>query len=179
MPVVSNGTSIISPSKARLPPTFPFPLQRMFGAERLANANDTYKQPSRFPAETPRDGEDQSQALASPRLLSLRSDAIDFRKHFVTDIKVDRKVLATGVAADDVREMPIGRCQRLVRGHDGKSLDMLNSDAAGALIAVSDAIELKLDLPFATCCAESSISQKPETGSSFELCGRLSPNGPR
>ena len=58
----------------------------------------------------------------SPRLLSLRSDAIDFRKHFLTNIKVDRKVLAMSVAADDVREMPIGRCQRLVRGHDGKSL---------------------------------------------------------
>jgi hypothetical protein len=57
----------------------------------------------------------------SPRLLSLRSDAIDFRKHFVTDIEVDRKVLAMSVAADDVREMPIDRCQRLVRGHDGKS----------------------------------------------------------
>src|SRR5882672_8401229 len=43
----------------------------------------------------------------SPRLLSLRSDAIDFRKHFLTNIKVDRKVLAMSVAADDVRE----KCQ--------------------------------------------------------------------
>ncbi len=43
-------------------------------AERLANANDTYKQPSRFPAETPRDGEDQSQALASPVVLAVGCD---------------------------------------------------------------------------------------------------------
>jgi len=55
---------------------------------------------------------------------------------------------------------------------------MPNSDGACALIAVSDTIELKLDLPFAACCAESSISQKPEAGSSFEPCGRPSPNGP-
>src|SRR5882672_6798298 len=34
---------------------------------------------------------------------------------------------------------------------------MPNSNGACALIAVSDTIELKLDLPFAACCAESSI----------------------
>jgi len=53
---------------------------------------------------------------------------------------------------------------------------MPNSDGACALIAVSDTIELKLDLPFAACCAESSILQKSEAGSSFEPCGRLSRN---